>query len=94
MTLRRGNPNWGKLGPAAPAVATEFELRVSQLQLSAEMYTSSIALRAWCEKNKNRCYVPEWLLKEWSIVVDDRYFAADSTPSHFSRHSSSRPAHT
>jgi hypothetical protein len=69
-TRKRGNPNWGHPIPFAPAVATEFELRVSQLQLTAEMYSSSAALRAWCERNRNRCYVPEWLLKEWDIIVD------------------------
>jgi hypothetical protein len=34
------------------------------------MYTSSAALRAWCEQNKNRVYIPEWLLKELCIAVD------------------------
>ena len=36
----------------------------------AEMYTSSRELRAWCEQNKNRVYIPEWLLGEWGINVD------------------------
>jgi len=67
---RRGNPNWGHPIRVGPALATEFELRVNQLQLTAEMYTSSADLRAWCERNRNRCYVPEWLLKEWAISVD------------------------
>jgi hypothetical protein len=67
---KRGNPNWGR--PIAPLLAlpTEFELRVRQLQLTAEAYTSSRELRAWCEGNRNRLYVPEWLLKEWGITVD------------------------
>jgi len=67
---RRGNPNWGHPIRVGPALATEFELCVNQLQLTAEMYTSSADLRAWCERNRNRCYVPEWLLKEWAISVD------------------------
>ena len=69
-TRKRGNPNWGR--PIAPLLAlpTEFEMQVRQLQLMAEMYTSSRELRAWCERNRNRLYVPEWLLKEWSITVD------------------------
>lgn len=67
---KRGNRNWGRPIWSAAAVATEFELRVSQLQLTAEMYSSSAALRTWCERNKNRCYIPEWLLKEWDITVD------------------------
>jgi len=70
LTRKRGNPNWGHPIPSGPAVATEFELRVSQLQLTPEMYTSSPQLRAWCERNRNRCYVPEWLLKAWDITVD------------------------
>ena len=70
LARKRGNPNWGRPIPSGPAVATEFELRVNQLQLTAEMYTSSAELRAWCERNRNRCYVPEWLLKEWDITVD------------------------
>jgi hypothetical protein len=67
---RRGNPNWGRPIPPAPALATEFELQVTQLQLTPEMYTSSRELRIWCVGNKNRIYIPEWLLKKWDITVD------------------------
>ena len=69
-TRKRGNPNWGR--PIAPLLAlpTEFEMRVRQLQLMAEMYTSSVELRTWCEQNRNRVYIPEWLLEEWGITVD------------------------
>ena len=56
--------------PPAPALATEFELRVRRLQLTPEMYTSSVELRLWCQQNRNRIYIPEWLLKEWEITVD------------------------
>ena len=70
MTRKRGNPNWGRHIPPAPALPTEFELRVAQLQLTTEMYTSSAALQAWCEQNRNRRYIPEWLLAEWCITVD------------------------
>ena len=73
---KRGNPNWGKPIPPSLALATEFELRVKQLQLTAEMYTSSVALRMWCEQNRNRLYVPEWLLEEWGITVDPTFSAA------------------
>jgi hypothetical protein len=51
-------------------LATEFEMQVAQLQLTAEMYTSSCELRIWCERNKNRVYIPEWLLKDLDIAVD------------------------
>jgi hypothetical protein len=56
--------------PPSPALATEFELLVKQLELTVEMYTSSPALRSWCEENKNRVYIPELLLAEWRIAVD------------------------
>jgi len=71
---KSGNPNWGRPTRPAPALATEFELRVRQLQLTPEMYASSLELRAWCKQNRNRCYIPEWLLEEWSITVDP-YFS-------------------
>jgi hypothetical protein len=67
------------LGPphsAAPALATEFELKARQLQLTPDTYASSRALRAWCERNRNRIYIPEWLLKEWGIAVDPTFSGA------------------
>jgi hypothetical protein len=73
MTRKGGNPNWGRPIPPAPAVATEFELQARQLQLTTEMYTSSPALRAWCKRNRNRVYIPEWLLAEWRIDVDPTF---------------------
>jgi hypothetical protein len=69
-TRKRGNPNWGLPIPLPPALPTEFEMRIRQLQLMAEMYTSSVELRTWCEQNRNRVYIPEWLLEEWGITVD------------------------
>jgi hypothetical protein len=56
--------------PSSPVLPTEFELRVKHLGLTAEMYTSSASLHAWCKQNKDRIYIPEWLLKELCIVVD------------------------
>jgi len=56
--------------PFSPALATEFDLLVKQLELTAEMYTSSASLRAWCKQNKDRVYIPEWLLKELCIAVE------------------------
>ena len=67
---KRGNPNWGKPAQSTPATATEFELQARQLGLTKQTYTSSAQLRTWCEHNKNRCYIPEWLLAEWGISVD------------------------
>jgi hypothetical protein len=70
MTRKPWNSNWGYPNHAYPAVATAFELQVRQLQLTMEMYASSAALRIWCEQNKNRCYIPEWLLAEWRMSVN------------------------
>ena len=69
---RRGNPNWGRPLPPAPAVATEFEMQVRHLRLTKQTCTGSVALQNWCERNKNRCYIPEWLLEEWGITVERR----------------------
>jgi hypothetical protein len=70
LRRKRGNPNWGRPVPPAPAQPTEFELRARHLQLTPEMYASSIELCVWCEQNRNRIYIPEWLLQEWDITVD------------------------
>ena len=67
---KRGNPNWGMPPQPIPAIATEFELQARQLGLTKQTYTASAQLRTWCERNKNRCYIPEWLLAEWGITVD------------------------
>jgi hypothetical protein len=72
---KRGNPNWGRPIPLVPALPTEFELRVRQLQLTARMYTSSAELHTWCEQNRNRIYVPEWLLEEWGMIVNLNFSA-------------------
>lgn len=66
MTRKNQNPQRGQSITHAP-LATEFELQASQLQLSPEMYVSSRELRLWCQLNRHRCYVPEWLLAEWRI---------------------------
>jgi hypothetical protein len=73
---KRGNPNWGRPMPPGPALATEFELRVRHLQLTPETYTSSRALHAWCKENRNRIYIPEWLLAEWGFDVDPYFTGA------------------
>ena len=65
-----GNPNWGQPVPHIPALPTEFEMQVRHLQLTPETYLRSAALHNWCEHNRNRCYIPEWLLEEWGIVVE------------------------
>jgi hypothetical protein len=72
---RRGNPNWGRPIPSATPLATQFELRVRKLRLTPETYISSVQLRIWCEQNRNRLYVPEWLLGEWGMTVEPTFSA-------------------
>ena len=67
---KRGNPNWGNPVSIPPAAATEFELQVRKLGLTKQTCSSSTELHSWCERNRNRCYIPEWLLEAWGIPVD------------------------
>jgi hypothetical protein len=68
---KRGNPNWGSGAMARlPILPTEFEMQVRQLRLTPEQYVISSELRTWCDKNRNHCYIPEWLLDEWGFRVD------------------------
>jgi hypothetical protein len=76
MPRRRGNPKWGSGGQPvelAHAAATEFELQVRQLGLTKQTCASSTELRTWCERNRNRCYIPEWLLGVWGIAVNPTF---------------------
>jgi hypothetical protein len=45
-------------------------MQVRQLQLTPDAYVFSPELHDWCEQNRNRCYIPEWLLDAWEIPVD------------------------
>jgi len=67
---RRGNPNWGKPPQPLPALLTEFETQVKRLGLTKAQYVASARLRRWCKRNRNRCYVPEWLLGAWGLTVE------------------------
>ena len=73
MPRKRGNPNWGKPFQPGPVLATEFEVRVRELHLEPTTYVFSVRLRRWCEQNRNRCYIPEWLLDAWDITVDANF---------------------
>ena len=64
---RRGNPNWGLPPQPLRALPTEFEIRLGLTKLE---YVSSAELKRWCEHNRNRVYVPEWLLETWGIQVE------------------------
>jgi hypothetical protein len=67
---RRGNPHWGKPLQPIPCFLTEFEIEVERLGLTNEEYLDSVQLRRWCERNRNRVYVPEWLLEKWKMQVE------------------------
>jgi hypothetical protein len=73
MPRKRGNPNWGRHTPPAPVLSTEFEIQVRKLHLKPETYFFSAELRGWCQRNRNRFYIPEWLLKAWNISVDPNF---------------------
>jgi len=70
---RRGNPNWGRPVPPVQAFPTEFEQIVKRLRLTPKNYCDSVELKRWCQRNKNRCYIPEVLLEEWGIEVELSY---------------------
>jgi hypothetical protein len=53
----------------ASLLCTEFELQARHLHLAPDQYVASARLRTWCEENRNRYYVPEWLLKAWNMSV-------------------------
>jgi hypothetical protein len=72
----RGNPNWGKPIPPAHAIRTEFETEVKRLRLRKSQYVGSATLKRWCDHNRNRVYVPEWLLAEWGMNVEMNFSAA------------------
>jgi hypothetical protein len=51
-------------------LATAFEQQMRKLGLNEKTCAESRELRVWCERNKDRCYIPEWLLREWKLQVD------------------------
>jgi hypothetical protein len=70
MKRKRGNPSWGRLGPAQVAgqvLPNSFEQVVRRLQLMPEQYVHSIALKDWVWRNKDQKYVPANLLKAWNF---------------------------
>jgi hypothetical protein len=70
---RHRNSAWasGFSVPRVPAGgATAFEECVRRLRLQEHEYAHSVELRTWCRENKDRCYIPEWLLKIWGMFVE------------------------
>jgi hypothetical protein len=51
-------------------VPTAFDEQARKLGLNEQTCATSNELRQWCHRNKDRCYIPEWLLKRWRISVD------------------------
>ena len=72
MTDDSPKPNWATGLPAKPRPEgpTKFEEQLRRFGLDEHTCAASRELRLWCERNKDRCYIPEWLLKEWRISVD------------------------
>ncbi len=64
--------NWASGRPAdiRPQSPTGFEAEVRRLGLDEQTCEGSRELKKWCERNKDRCYIPEWLLKRWGMSVD------------------------
>jgi len=54
-----------------PAILVDLEVR--KLGLAQNKYVSSLELWHWCARNRNRVYVPEWLLAEWGMQVEDTF---------------------
>jgi len=67
---KRGNANWGKSLLPVYAIRTEFETEVARLHLRKSQYVVSAELKIWCSRNRNRVYIPEWLLAEWEMNVE------------------------
>jgi len=44
--------------------------------LTKSDYVASAELKTWCNHNRNRVYVPEWLLGEWGMKVDMNFSGA------------------
>jgi hypothetical protein len=68
----KARSNWSSGLPVGipPAAPTEFEALANELNLTEESYSCSEQLKKWCLDNRNRRFVPEWLLKQWGIRVD------------------------
>lgn len=75
MTHQRGNSGWssGQAAKVRPCSPTEFEDEVRRLGLDEQNSAGSDQLRRWCERNKDRRYIPEQLLKYWGIYVDPNF---------------------
>lgn len=55
------------------ALRTAFELEVERLGLRREDYLYSVELRRWCDRNRDRVYIPEWLLEQWGMTAEQTF---------------------
>ena len=51
-------------------------MEVVRLRLTMSDYVASPELKRWCDRHRNRVYVPEWLLREWGMQVESSYGTA------------------
>jgi hypothetical protein len=72
MSRNSRNSNWANGRPIAirPRAPTGFEEEVRRLGLDERTCEASRELKKWCERNKDQCYIPEWLLERWGLAVD------------------------
>jgi hypothetical protein len=72
MPRQPRNQHWASGRPAEIRAQgpTGFDEEVRRLGLDEQTYVASRELKKWCELNKNRCYIPESLLKQWGMSVD------------------------
>ena len=58
---------------AVPDEGTQFERMVVKLGLEGmpEVWPRSEQLRLFAKGHRNRCYIPEELLAQWGLEVDD-----------------------
>jgi hypothetical protein len=59
--------------PSLPKLPTAFEEEVHRLGLNYQTCVTSSELRRWCERNKDRCYIPEQLLAARGISADGNW---------------------
>lgn len=72
LLMRLFDSGWssGRAPAVPPVIPSAFETRAAELGLTPPTYVESPELRRWCEVNRNKCYIPEWLLKAWGISVN------------------------
>ena len=51
-------------------------MEVTRLGLAKSEYVASTELKRWCDRNRHRVYVPEWLLAEWGMHVEMNFSSA------------------